>query len=418
DNPGIGSVLLIKTGKNDESGIPAVIIDGSAMMNISIFYPEQDVSSPIPYSPCISLRGMSSIQNITLVNPYVGIVINSPESVTCTKNIYMTPLSYGILADNPSADIAAEKIIISPDCWASFNPSSAPGGYKALTSAEKAALSSLLKNNSCGIKLNNYNVFRLYGGLVSRLNTGVLIDCANASSGAVANVTISECKYGVVSKANTQSGFQITDSIISYATACVDIRPGASGVLKLNMCEFYYSEFGIFANGLSDSVLSAANCVFYGTTNSIQAISGSFSVMQCSFLQAGQKIYFANTVSPSVYIGNTGGSVTCGLNVLNISANPGFTKYSKFKHQYKSTLPRPYTNHLYNVLDFGAVPSEPDAANWTDCTAAFRAALEAAGKTGGTVFIPEGVYHLTGTLVIPEGVELRGIYSAQTVNAR
>jgi hypothetical protein len=163
--------------------------------------------------------------------------------------------------------------------------------------------------------------------------------------------------------------------------------------------------------------LSISNCVFFGTTDAIRAISGSFSVMQCNFLPTGLKVHFADTVSPSVYIGNTGGSITYGPNVLFIAENPGFTQYSRFRHVYKNTLPRQYTNHLYNVSDFGAVPSEAGAAGWTDCTAAFRAALEAAAETGGTVFIPEGIYHLSGTLTVPEGVELRGICSAQTVNA-
>ena len=48
----------------------------------------------------------------------------------------------------------------------------------------------------------------------------------------------------------------------------------------------------------------------------------------------------------------------------------------------------------------------------TDDTAAFQAALEAAAEKGGIVFAPAGTYHIGGTLDIPQGVMLRGVWEA------
>ncbi|MBO4548874.1 MAG: hypothetical protein J5758_06630, partial [Abditibacteriota bacterium] len=45
-----------------------------------------------------------------------------------------------------------------------------------------------------------------------------------------------------------------------------------------------------------------------------------------------------------------------------------------------------------------------------DDTAAFRQAIDAAGKTGGTVFVPAGTYLVKEPLTLPEGVILRGEY--------
>ncbi len=56
-----------------------------------------------------------------------------------------------------------------------------------------------------------------------------------------------------------------------------------------------------------------------------------------------------------------------------------------------------------SVLDSGA---KPDGT--TDCTKAFQAALDLAGKTGGTVLVPAGKYRFDGSLTIPEGVALKG----------
>ena len=47
-----------------------------------------------------------------------------------------------------------------------------------------------------------------------------------------------------------------------------------------------------------------------------------------------------------------------------------------------------------------------------DDTAAIQAALDARGKTGGEVFLPPGVYRLTGSLRVPTGVTLRGSWDA------
>ncbi len=60
---------------------------------------------------------------------------------------------------------------------------------------------------------------------------------------------------------------------------------------------------------------------------------------------------------------------------------------------------------ISSPLQYGAAG---DGAS--DDTAAFRQAIEAAGKTGGTVFVPAGTYLVREPLALPEGVILRGEY--------
>ncbi|MDQ1256317.1 MAG: hypothetical protein QG656_913, partial [Candidatus Hydrogenedentes bacterium] len=62
---------------------------------------------------------------------------------------------------------------------------------------------------------------------------------------------------------------------------------------------------------------------------------------------------------------------------------------------------------VLNVMDFGAV-----ADGAADNTAAFQAALDAAGAArGGVVTVPVGRYSFAGALTVPKEVTLRGIYS-------
>jgi hypothetical protein len=59
------------------------------------------------------------------------------------------------------------------------------------------------------------------------------------------------------------------------------------------------------------------------------------------------------------------------------------------------------------VLDHGA-----QADGTTDDTAAFQAALAAASEKGGIVLAPAGTYHIAGTLEVPQGVCLKGVWEA------
>lgn len=62
----------------------------------------------------------------------------------------------------------------------------------------------------------------------------------------------------------------------------------------------------------------------------------------------------------------------------------------------------------WNVLEFGAVPD-----GRTDCTAAFQRALDEAGRQGGgVVYAPRGQYRFEGSLQVPPGVTLRGVWES------
>jgi hypothetical protein len=60
-----------------------------------------------------------------------------------------------------------------------------------------------------------------------------------------------------------------------------------------------------------------------------------------------------------------------------------------------------------NVIEYGA---KADAK--TDNTGAFQKALDAVAQKGGIVFVPAGTYRISGSLNVPQGVTLRGVWEA------
>ena len=89
---------------------------------------------------------------------------------------------------------------------------------------------------------------------------------------------------------------------------------------------------------------------------------------------------------------------------IEVSAGLEFTE-PEFPDDTPARAPRPPVKALFSVSDFGASPAEKDN------TAAFAKALDAARKAGGgTVYVPAGNYRFAGEIVVPSGVELRGIF--------
>jgi hypothetical protein len=85
-----------------------------------------------------------------------------------------------------------------------------------------------------------------------------------------------------------------------------------------------------------------------------------------------------------------------------VSARNPYARRTEEVSPTPMTFPRPASDALFVVTDFGASPTNADNA------AAFQAALDAAGKDGGTVYVPAGLYAFHSDLTVPTGVELRG----------
>ncbi len=68
--------------------------------------------------------------------------------------------------------------------------------------------------------------------------------------------------------------------------------------------------------------------------------------------------------------------------------------------------PAPLDSSRFDVRAFGAAGD-----GQTDATAAFAAALEAAGTQGGTVVVPPGRYLIAGSVRVPTGVTLEGTWT-------
>lgn len=97
-----GSTLLAVEGRGKSSGNPFILLrTNSCVKGLTIFYPEQDKSNPVPYPWCIGGAGDNcSIINVLLVNPWQAVDFGTaPCGRHFIKGLYAHPLHKGIFVD-------------------------------------------------------------------------------------------------------------------------------------------------------------------------------------------------------------------------------------------------------------------------------------------------------------------------------
>src|ERR1700759_3196767 len=102
-----------------------------------------------------------------------------------------------------------------------------------------------------------------------------------------------------------------------------------------------------------------------------------------------------------------GSKITSRRRLLSLGAAAGMaTLLENPNTAYAAAKDEKFSEFAVNVKSYGATG---DAS--TDDTAAFQRALDAAYKAGGgMVYAPAGRYLFRGTLILPEGVTLRGSF--------
>ena len=97
-----GSTLLAVEGKGKEDGEPFIFLHtNSTLKGITIFYPEQDKKSPVPYPWCVRGAGDNcSIIDVLMVNPWQAVDFGTfPCGRHLIRGLYAQALHTGIFVD-------------------------------------------------------------------------------------------------------------------------------------------------------------------------------------------------------------------------------------------------------------------------------------------------------------------------------
>ncbi|MCC3371875.1 glycosyl hydrolase family 28-related protein [Cohnella sp. REN36] len=426
-----GTVILAYAGKNGTQSDPGLIrIWGSAGVNgLSVYYPEQSATSPVPYPYTFDIVGRSvgedgyltaAVQNATLLNSYRGITAKVHEMHTI-RNVKGTALMKA-LALYDSADVSeVENVAFNTSYWANLDVSLSPSKP---TSAQIAAWT---RANATGMELSglewdSFNHIRL-----TDFKIGVdVIPSWRSFNGHLFDVSVEGSNIGLrIDNIPEQLGMVIANSSFkaNQGTNPVAVRINSDNATAIQFNNAVIG--GGAANAVQlagNAMVNFQNCTFddWSGTYALVASKGTLAVEGSTFapaLSSAKKgVQLLAGVSSAVLLGNTF-TGTAGYLLDNGSSgdvNRQDTGYALEKsdvgsYPYKTARPKPASSAFYNVKDYGAAGIPSNVNPTADDTNAIQAALDAAGSSGGgTVYLPAGIYKVSGHLTVPAGVELRG----------
>ncbi|MEN8155531.1 MAG: glycosyl hydrolase family 28-related protein [Bacteroidota bacterium] len=418
-----GTILMPYADKDSENGTPFISVQrGAGIKNLSIWYPEQSAASVSPYPWTIHCHpdgsagsgDNTSVINVTLVNSYKGIKIG-PEwnELHYIHNVYGTPLKEGIWLSQTTDIGRIFNVHFEPKYWSGSGLSGAP--------SEDAILGWMKENATTGITMGRSDWEYIHDVSLVGYKTGVKIIKYTdmGPNGVINGLYIDKSMIGIDLLDINGIGWAISNASIKVegeGSACIRTGNAFKSVVQFNTCILGGApETAVLFNPNSTGRLSFQNCTFEswgvgGDGAAIECSSGSLSLLGNRFEQDQLHVHLGYGVTNAQILDNT---FPVQPNIHNqskgkvlISQEPlGFKKMDVPPHPY-SAVPRPASDELFDVVEYGAV-----ADGVTDNTAAIQSALDAAGANGGgTVYIPAGMYRIGSHLVVPSGVELRGIW--------
>ncbi len=418
-NAGRGTILMAYCGKNDPNGTAQItMMPCTGLKNITVYYPEQDPAAPIPYSDTVFqfISDSVTLENVTMVNTWQGFRCGPGGNELHTlKNVYFTPLNYGISMDRTTDIGRLQHYHISPRYWEQFTLTAES---EPLTAAQSDALRTYMFQNTVGVFMARSDWEYSYDLHIEGCRAAIHItdSPAGAPNAQMSRLFIHNCDVAFELKRLNGIGVSVSDAVVTGD------RPLKAGVWAQ---ETYAADNVTLFNGVDfkapfthavlhdgTGTLSFVNCTFGGFTDTaVVQHSGGLSLQQCTFA-AGDHLALTDGIGGAQILGCTfeGGLRSAvsdkAKRELQFSDAPlGLPVIPRCGHTFCDRPIRPASDTLYYAPDFG-VCTDPRIDN----TRRLQKALDAAGETGGVVFIPGGWYRFDGTLNVPAGVELRGVF--------
>jgi autotransporter-associated beta strand protein len=405
----VGTTFDVYYGAGQSNAMPFIKTSISASLrDINIWYPNQNPSSITAYPFAIEAASDVVVQNVVLVNAYQGILCGGSEFIL--SSVIGTPLFMGVSTTGTIADICqTEDVRFSPAVWpASLLPNAPAVGDPYAT---------WMRTYGTGIQ-----VFRLDGLInvnteISGYNVGLDFELNSAGQAGCAfyNGWVTNCATAMLAQEmQTAEGLEVSDFTLDGDIAISRTHTTNDAAAEFDNCQIIGRD-GTAVSCLGanwQSSMSFQNCTISNAMS--LAGPGVFNLVNCHLLGSTQCVMSATanragftgcTFAPSQKIINNGNA-----NNLLIDSRPAISSpipifdWTNVMADFSSR--RPAKTNLFIATSYGATGN-----GVTDDTVAIQNALAAAGTNGGgIVYLPPGQYHVSNTLDVPSGVELRGPY--------
>jgi len=405
-----GTILMPYGGRGQTDGDPFLAVQrGSGVRDLSIWYPDQDAANPVPYPWTIAddqnhAGDNYTVHQVTLVNSYQGINFGPKYNELFTvRQVYGTPLKTGLQFDSVTDIGRVEGLHFGPRYWVESGLGTAP---------DSAALSKTLFASGTAIEMRRSDWQYFYDVDVEGYSRGLYIRRGEhgGSIGVAYDFRATGCDTALLVE---ETRFVATNCHFQGASAAVHATDQFSDDLQFNACNLEATA-GPALQTDGTGAVRLVNTRLTGQGPAVVATQGRISLLNCDLPGRGIQFEAAKPVERVLLAGNRWGEPARATEIasrgdVQVDAAPLDLPRLQPPDIALSPDPKPNTDQLFNVVDFGARPEL--CSGRFDNTAAFQTALNAAGAAGGgTVYVPGGFYRFHGHLLVPAGVELRGVF--------
>lgn len=388
---------------------------GTGVTNLSVWYPEQDISDvkPYPWTLFQPNGDCATIEHVTLVNSYNGFY-SAPSELHYVLNSYITALNTGIEV-HVCTDIGRiENVKIDPKYWANSGLAGSPS---------LAKVTAYTKVNGTGFNMHRSDweyVSKLY---VSNYKIGMWVgkepgydDAPNAQ---FYEIHIKNCDTGMYVQAVNPYGLLISNSTFGAGRngKAVYFDHAFKTSVQFNGVDFT----GPVVSDGSDGVISFESCTFINDSEyALKINNGNVLLTQSKFKKPAGHVFLGAAV-------NTLKSVNSGYNgkleIKNSSKSAKVeinnSKQYLFDPIPKNVVtdikvhPKPASNNVLKA-DLPRATGFNNEQPTEDVSASLQKALdEVKASGGGTLYLPGGRYLVNNPVKVPSGVELRGTWDVQ-----
>jgi len=413
--PAKGTLLMPTADKGNPDAPPAITMErGTGLTNLAIWYPDQDPMKIVPYPWTIrtseKVTGNNiTIQYVTLVNPYQAIKIG-PEwnELHTIRNVFGTPLKAGIWIDTCTDIGRLIDVDFGPDWWGDSGLPGAPA-----TLEDRKALHRFVRREGVAFEVRRSDWQYLHG--IGAFDYAVGLKFTQGQRGA-ANAVMFDCE---LLHCRTALELDSLNPIGLAATGCL-----FHGTEQTVATSRSFNSFAQFArcridgqpkrNVLLDGpgTVALRGCYLgWLTPVTVEARQGNLLYLDSSSWGEARVLLGSGVrrawLFSYPFAGKDAEVQNASRGDVRVGGGGFFRDLDSVPFHLHSDSPgrKPASRQLFVVTDFGAAPSQKDN------TPAFAKALQAARKAGGgTVYVPAGNYRFAGEIVVPGGVELRGIF--------
>lgn len=432
-----GTILSVQTDASDSSPFIGLHC-GSGLHGVTILYPSTAQGNMTSYSPTIAEVADGGSDSYTVLNTTVlgGSVgydgATSWSELHYLKNVYLSSMNTGIKINDVTDIGRLEGVHISPE-YLIHN------AYAPVSASAATAIRDYARANGTGLYIQRSDWQYVYELEINGYNRGIFLDKYNdpnrqagdptwrGSNGQMFGLTIGNCNTAIDVTYVNYIGYALTDLNIHDCSVGIFFSNDYIShfeIANLSMTGVVNEPIKMVSQSRVDQYsfrsakLTVTNSNFACSTGGNYVVNlasgdGNISLQQCTFTQPSKHVNVASTsgtvsVLGCTFPGRPDISRTTGRqNFVKVDPTPLNLPVSTYTHTYRRSIPTATSMYVYNVADYGAVSN-------TDSTAAFEAALSAARRTGGIVYVPKGEFTISRPLTVPSGVELRGIYGVPT----